>query len=502
MGASGQQSTDSANPGLLTSIRQCDRDESLIAYTRYLFIEQLHAGTCTANPAEDLRLLDDLTATASELAIARRVTGWAAMTMLTEALALTHRIPAVGECLRDGVISPRQFQRLVVFTDLIDGEAYANQVDNAIAAALRRKGVCSDRRLRDLADRVIHRHDPDAVRRRHEQARSERGLSSRPLPDGMAEIGVIASAEDTCVAMEAVEALIATVCAHDPRSKHARRSDAAISRLQGTRFRCECDLEDCDAVASQEDLSEQHARIVVHVICQDGTLRAPGTEHDGGSDERPGFLDGHGVISAAHVRDIAARPDALIRPLNPNPGHALPTHLPSDPYRFSTALDTYIRARDGYCVFPGCNHSAWASDIDHVTEYNHQNPADGGRTTPLNGNVKCRFHHLLKTFGGWLDDQYLGPDGLTHTKIVTPGGYSTHGHGHTNEALFPALQSIAFTDPPAAEVPSVLALGPRAGPQRRRTRLAAKHARRRYERQLNRRDRESGCPDLPTAPPF
>lgn len=544
---------------LLTSIRQCDRHEARLAYTRYVLAAQVHDRNTTCDPAKDLRFLDDVAVTAAELSLVRRVSNHASTTLVTEADALVHRIPKIGLCLRDGLITPQQFKRLVVFTELIEGEDYADAVDAAIAGELGRTSVWSDRRLRDLVDRIIYRHDPDAIRRREEEARKGRCVDSYPLADGMAGIGITATAEDTRLAMAAIEALIdSATCKHDPRTKRARRSDAAISRLQGIPFGCQCDREDCPA-STEGELSDQQARIVVHVICQEGTLGGggdegsdgdPGGEPPGGPDggpgdgpddggpeepvdvprgggeespapeldpaEHPGFLDGYGVISAGHVRAIARRPDAIIRPINPRPGEPLPTHQPSDPYRFSAALATYVRARDGYCVYPGCDRPAFASDLDHVGEFDHDNPVAGGKTTDINANAKCRLHHLHKTFGGLIDDQEVGADGKVRITIVSPNGYRVRGFGHTNEDLFPGLRLINFHDPPPPERPSASnpespSDGPfagarrSAGPSRRRTRLANKLARRRHERKLNRQDREresAGLPPLPDTPPF
>lgn len=538
---------DDATPTveLLTTIRQCDQHESRLAHARYVLAAQLHERNTTCDPAADLRFLDDIAVTAAELSLVRRTTNGASTALVVEADAMAHRIPKIGECLRDGLITPQQFKRLVVFTDLIEGEDYADAVDSAIAGELARASVWSDRRLRDLVDRIIYRHDPEAVRRREEEARKGRCVDSYPLADGMAGISITASAEDTRLAMAAIERLIdSATCKHDPRTKRARRSDAAISRLQGDLFGCQCDREDCPAT-TDGSLSDKQARIVVHVICQESTLGGGGDDgpdgggpdddgpddggpddggpdggdgDDGGEDpdltpdpaEHPGFLDGYGVISGGHVREIARRPDAIIRPINPQPGVALPTHLPSDLYRFSAALDTYIRARDGYCVHPGCNHPAFAADLDHVGEFDHDNPAAGGQTTHINANAKCRLHHLHKTFGNWIDDQHMGKDGRVHTTIISPNGYRVHGVGHTNEELFPGLRSIRFRDPPTPETPpgakaEDASARRSAGPSRRRTRLANKLARRRHERKLNRQDRQrelAALPPLPATPPF
>uniref|UniRef100_UPI00056FC7CD DUF222 domain-containing protein n=1 Tax=Tomitella biformata TaxID=630403 RepID=UPI00056FC7CD len=130
-------------------------------------------------------------------------------------------------CLYDGTINQQQFQQLVSATDLVDGWPSAPHVDKQIAQGLCDNGAGSTRRLRDLANRAIFAHDPDAMRRRAEQALVRRTATLRPRPDGMAHFGITAAAEDGQLAMAAVEALIAAaICPHDPRKKNARRSDA------------------------------------------------------------------------------------------------------------------------------------------------------------------------------------------------------------------------------------------------------------------------------------
>ena len=519
---------------LLGAMAVCGRWESQLAWARYVRAEQLYYNVSDADQDVDVRVIDDFASTSARLGLALTLSRHAADTMLREAIALIYRIPRVGDCLRDGVISPRQFQRLVVHTELIESMPYCADVDADIAAELRRRGVWSMPRLRDLADRVICRYDPYAVRHRRDHAKKKRTCWSRSLPDGMAQLGVIASAEDVALALAAVNESADSVCARDPRSVAARRSDAAICRLQSVPFECLCGQDDCDAAAADGDgLSARQAQIVVHVICQDRTLAGttapteqrgadllaastedrghkaewvdddcfPGEPCDPDPDaedsERPGFLDGHGVISASQVREIAARPDALIRFLNPDPCAALPTQLPSDPYRFSAALDTFVRARDGYCVFPGCTAPAWSGDIDHVTEFNQHDPGAGGITSAMNANVKCRFHHLVKTFGDGLDDQQVDAAGSLRTVFATPEGFTRWGIGQTNEAILPALQSIRFADPPPppGDPPaSAPVTSSRFQPSRRRPRTVEKHARRWCEREKNRRQFDGPAP--------
>src|SRR5699024_5761308 len=52
--------------------------------------------------------------------------------------------------------------------------------------------------------------------------------------------------------------------------------------------------------------------------------------------------------------------------------------------------------------------TSWASEMDHIQEYDHHSPADGGRTCIENCHLLCWRHHQLKT-AGLLDPTRLTP---------------------------------------------------------------------------------------------
>ncbi|AMY19512.1 MULTISPECIES: HNH endonuclease signature motif containing protein [Nocardiaceae] len=211
-----------------------------------------------------------------------------------------------------------------------------------------------------------------------------------------------------------------------------------------------------------------------------------------------GFLAGIGIISGAHVRDLAADPRTIIRPLGDGTDTPLPATQPSNPYRPSAALDAYIRARDLFCTWPGCNRPAWDGDLDHITEYDHTHPEKGGRTSATGLGAKCRFHHLLKTFADFVDDQYpdpADPSRLIRT-ITIPDGRTVLGPAFTGHDVHPGLDAIVFGDPPETRA-SKPGLTERTRPA---PRTEQKHARRRQERNRNRLRRVIPPDDTP--PPF
>ncbi|MBY6365475.1 DUF222 domain-containing protein [Rhodococcoides corynebacterioides] len=197
-----------------------------------------------------------------------------------------------------------------------------------------------------------------------------------------------------------------------------------------------------------------------------------------------GYIAGLGIVSGAHIRDLAADPDTLIRPLGDGTDAPLPATQPADPYRPSAALNTYIRTRDRYCAWPGCNRAAWDGDLDHITEYDHRNPERGGQTTACGLGAKCRFHHLLKTFGDFVDDQYPDPDhpGRVIRTFIIPEGRTVLGPAYTGFDTHPGLDMIVFGDPPATGKNHP----PEPEPTRPAPRTEQKHARRRQERNRNR----------------
>ncbi|GED96375.1 HNH endonuclease signature motif containing protein [Gordonia crocea] len=467
---------------------------AMIAWAEYREIGAMHTHlTRTGKPEPSprgVRLLDIDTQCAARIAMSQGLTQRQGEHWLQDAIAMRDRLPRVGRQLRDGHLSPRQFRLIITRTELIDDHDWAPAIDTAIADILARHtpGSWSTRRLADMVDRIIFRHDPDAVRRRHDKANHDRCTWILPGTDGMSSLGATMTAENAAIAYTAILDLAAHTCPHDTRTSDARNSDALYALITGTPFDCDCHREDCTAtipdpttlatwIRDHQNTAITNGRILVHVIANHTTLA--------GHDDEPAYLNGHGIISAAHLRNITHRNDTTIRPLNPTAGTvSLPTHLPSDPYRPSAALDTFIRIRDGYCTTPGCNQPAWTCDIDHTTEFDHHHPHLGGQTTPDNLTTKCRLHHRLKTFGtGWLDDHYRTRTGhLTH-ETVTPEDIHLPGPAETNTTLFPTLDTITWHQPPPPTKPS--------NPKHHRPhdRTKTKHARRRAEREANRKQR-------------
>ena len=105
-----------------------------------------------------------------------------------------------------------------------------------------------------------------------------------------------------------------------------------------------------------------------------------------------GWIPGVGTISEEEADRLQQNADHVDYPEKP---------ADVDGYRPSQAQRVWVMARDKTCRFPGCDYPAHRCDLDHIQEYNHDNPAAGGATSVDNLQCLCRYHHNLKTNKVW-----------------------------------------------------------------------------------------------------
>ncbi|MBD0861029.1 DUF222 domain-containing protein [Gordonia sp. zg691] len=516
--------------------------ESYLAWCRYDTILILCDRLFT--PAANSYITDGFADVVARVGREAAITRYQAELLVNEALCLRDRLPQVLATLREGITSRKQVQDIIARTNLVgdgdrldpddpDSRPIIEVLDESIAGLLRnRAGSWSTAGLRDMVDRLVLGCDADAVRERCREALDKRGVWTRTLADGTGEITGVMAAENIRIAATAVRALADSACADDGRTRSQRSSDAMFALLTGSGFNCLCGQDDCTATIPDPATASVGTEVVIHVVTDAATLAGA---------SGPGWVDGHGVICDDHVRDLAARKDAVIRPVTPvrtpptsivaadrttdtddADGISRTSHLagsqpksyapqpepdrgterdgvvvvypgsqPGDPYRPTASCVDFVRVRDGYCTEPGCTRSAFDADVDHVVEYDRVFPRQGGKTSSENLNAKCRAGHLLKTHGDWVDVQYRDADGRLVTEYVTPEGFTIPGEAETLEDLFPNLRRIRFEQASQAP-PTPRVIGPDRTPRPTTDRTAAKHARRRAERARNkeRRDKE------------
>ncbi|OBH00734.1 hypothetical protein A5696_15340 [Mycobacterium sp. E2699] len=410
--------------------------------------------------------VDTVEAVAAEVAAALRISQGLAASRVRYARAMRERLPQVAEMFKSGDIDYRTFQTLVYRTDLIEDRQVLAAVDAALAANVGRWPSMSRGRLAGQVDKIVAKADVDAVRRRAEARRDREVWIGDRVEGGISEIHGSLFTPDAHALDKRLDALAATVCARDPRTREQRRADALGALAAGAdRLGCRCGRPDC-AAGTRPPASP----VVIHVIAEQATLEgtggAPGSE-----------VGADGLIPPELVAELAA--SAKLMPLI-HPGDA----PPENGYVPSKALADFVRSRDLTCRWPGCDHPAIDCDVDHTIPY-----ALGGLTHASNLKCYCRIHHLIKTFLGWAEQQLA--DG---TLILTSPAGQTHVTTPGSALLFPSLCRAVggFFPAPEAEPPADYCAERTAMmPRRRRTRAQDRAYRVAAERRHNREAREA-----------
>ena len=405
--------------------------------------------------------IDNWEAVAAEVAAELGISRARASSHMNYGMELVERLPKLGAAMAAGEVDFQVIAVVVFRTGLITDEQVLATIDTQLAAVAPGWNAFSRRRVAELVDWRVRALDP-AAERVARGSDEGRHVEIGPSQDGVAQFWGAVRAADAAVLDRRLDQLAGSVCREDSRTKRQRRADALAALAAGQNsMMCDCGSADCPAA----DAGAAAAQVVIHVLAEQATVS--------GESATPGYLPGFGALPAETVRDLATR--ARVRPLKPA------DKFTAEPqYRPSTALAEFIRARDLCCRFPGCEVPAEFCDIDHSVAW-----AAGGPTHPSNIHLKCRAHHLLKTFwcgeNGWAEQQhpdgtivFTSPSGRTYT--TTPGG----------ALFFPDLATptetltVAHADPPPDNPGRTLMM-----PTRQRTRAAERTARIAWERGLN-----------------
>lgn len=455
---------------LLGRIGAFSRIENRAAAEQLAAIGELFGYRLTRCAETESWAVDTEAAVGAEVAAELRISQGLAASKVRYARAMRERLPRVGGVFKAGDIDFRMFATVVYRTDLITDPEVLAAVDARLAANVARWPSMTPARLAAQVDKVVARADADAVRRRRERAQ-DRDIWIGDMGDGLARIEGSLVAPDAHLLDRRLNALAATVCEHDPRTREQRRADALGALAGGAdRLGCRCGRRDCAAG------KRRAAPVVIHVIAERGSLDGTGSV--------PGYeLGAEGLIPPELIAELAA--SATLAPLM-HPGDA----QPEPGYVPSKALADFVRCRDLTCRWPGCDQPAVNCDLDHTIPY-----TEGGPTHASNLKCYCRTHHLVKTFWGWRETQL--PDAtliLTspagHTYVTTPG----------SALLFPSLCRGVGGAIPAAEAdvaPDYCGERTAMMPTRRRTRAQNRAGRIAAERRRNRDARVGGRIDGP-----
>ncbi len=143
------------------------------------------AARAAGNPVgPEVAQIGGLESAAAEISLMLRVAPVTATSRLDDALTLTARYPATMAALALGRITLPKARIIAEQTQQLSA-AHATAVADRV---LDRATTQTPGQLRRSVRQAVAKTDPAAVRRRHEAAKRERGVSFWELPDGMAMI--------------------------------------------------------------------------------------------------------------------------------------------------------------------------------------------------------------------------------------------------------------------------------------------------------------------------
>lgn len=473
-------------PALIAAIEEAAREEAQAGARKLAAIADLVDLTVEEDDERGRWAFDPWKNTACHVGAALSISQQRASAQMCIATALRYRLPKVAALYLRGRLSARLISEITWRTQLVADEVIA-VVDATLAGKAEKWGPLSDEKLIKGINAEIERHDPDAVRRTKEVLKKrDVHIGAHDDPNEVISLWGLLLPPDAAAYRARIAKLVKGLCDADPRPIGERRSDAmgAIGRGDD-HLPCRCGSSACAASGPGK------SNIVIHVIADEAAVDAAqqliaaedrGRQNVRVEPEAEGETDscakesGVALLQAAQVLPIAELAEAIrsgasIKPL------WLPGPDPEPRYQPSAKLAAFIRARDLFCRFPGCDVPAERCDIDHVVPYPY------GPTHASNMHCKCRTHHLMKTFwggsDGWRDRQL--PDG---TVIWTTPAGQTYATTPGSRLFFPTWNTTTAELPPMTQPP------PGAGrdvqmPKRQRTRAADRAARIKAERESN-----------------
>ncbi|WP_125131372.1 HNH endonuclease signature motif containing protein [Microbacterium sp. 10M-3C3] len=331
---------------------------------------------------------------ASEIGAALRVHDRAIQNRMHAALELVEDYPATLDALAESRISARHAMVIVEEgRDLVDPDTRALYERTVLERAF----LVTAPAARTFAMQVAQELHPRSITERHAEAVQKRRVWVQDLGDGMAELGIVASAVLVHGTMDRLT-----------QGANHIKAVAVKEPVHGD--------ENPDAVYDQRNIDQIRADLATDILLTGGPSVDPTTGAITGALGGLAAIQARASIvipalTAAGLADRGATPDGAI-PIDADTARCLLAQAPSwerirthpihghvlatDTYRRPANLDRYLAARDIHCRFPGCRRPARHCDRDHNRDW-----ALGGTTEACNLACLCKRHHTLKTEKPW-----------------------------------------------------------------------------------------------------
>lgn len=326
-----------------------------------------------------------------ELAAALDMSPTAGRRFLADALETKHRLPRLWARVMAGEVPVWKARRVAQLTTSLSLEG-ADHVDRHLAAVIHQ---CSYAQVERTVETARVQHDPEAaLARTTESPLGVKVTHARPEhgeAPGTAFVDAIVSTADA-LDLEAAVADIAhrLLATHPDLGIEARRAMALGILARG------------ETVPGMGTAGSREVVIYTH--------HRPG--------EGPGIIDVTNTrawVTMDQLTEWCLQADTKV---TVKPVIDLAEELTVDRYEPTPAQHEQALLTHPTCVFVGCSRPSRNADLDHII------PWPFGPTTTWNLAPLCRFHHRLKTTGGWTyrrtsptSFEWTSPHG--HTYVVT-----------------------------------------------------------------------------------
>lgn len=366
----------------LQSCLEAVKAVEIVRFARSRALDQSHLGV-------DPRRLEH--GLAAEIALAGRVSPTEGARRLHTARDLVLDLPRTLRLLVDGTIHAGTARRITEALSHLDRHS-RRQVDRVLDR--QRLDERSARSAAAAASRAAYEVDPVGSLARSSQARSQRRVTLRPVPDTMSLLTGVLPVEQGVACLAALQAAAREAqAAGDTRGQGQVMADTLVARITG------------------QDRAEQ-VGVEVGIVVPLAALLDP-------DDPTPAEIPGHGPLPAGLARQLITNPGIragwrrlITRPTRA--GGQLVVDIDPRRRRFTGGLAELIRWRDQTCRDPFCD--AAIRHLDHIRQHR-----TGGPTRPGNGRGVCERGNYIRELPGWTV-RVSDPD--SHTVVTTtPTGH-------------------------------------------------------------------------------
>ncbi|WP_435594919.1 DUF222 domain-containing protein [Tsukamurella tyrosinosolvens] len=431
------------------------------------------------------RFVDDWDELVAEVGAALGTGRTAAASAVHRGLDLRERCPRLFELFAAGSVSPAVVREVLRASAAVLDDRVAVVFDARITEwlAARSGQSLSVRAVAEAAKGVLVRLDPAAARETPPAEPRER-LEFHARADGLVDLEAVMPKDQALRLSALVGPLAQSVCRADGRTMGQRQVAALVALAEGYEsLGCRCGKDACDLREARPRTGavSQEVRALAVIVLNESDLAdlADAADVDAAPPESDLFTADSGAdadagdpdngVSAGRGAVVLAGDPGITGPVTVEQARELIAATQTQwrvlGRRDPATGEVHARGAGGYrptwyqllvmrltyptCVFPGCTVPSDRCQADHVTEYDHHQPADGGATTVAGegtaGNLVplCGFHHRIKTETCWLSD--LLPDGTVEWRHPA-GGVHTVPPGTARE-LLPGLERIIWDAP-------------------------------------------------------